>query len=213
MLIADCWLYILIAISVKGKSVIWKSPEVWARGRLCAQSPRSRRGKQLAAWGLGPCSARKGETAEGPWSHQLSSHTPEFFIFFLFLLLFFSFYFDPITCLPIHLHCTILEGALQLFKMPLASNIDEKKKVTKKIKYWHPWGRKTRKFEAKSAQSKIMFSMLFTRRQNWNEYGSKRWTLESTWSTSFRKLVLHVDCQCFWLNKDDLYLCVAGPHD
>ena len=124
MLIADCWLYILIAISVEGQSVIWKSPEVWARGRLCAQSPRSRRGKQLAAWGLGPCSARKGETAEGPWSHQLSSHTPEFFIFFLFLLLFFSFYFDPITCLPIHLHCTILEGALQLFKMPLASNID-----------------------------------------------------------------------------------------
>ena len=31
---------------------------------------------------------------------------------------------DPINCLPIHLHCTILEGALQLFKMPLASNID-----------------------------------------------------------------------------------------
>ena len=134
-------LYMLIAISVKGKSVIWKSPEVWARGRLCAQSPRSRRGKPLAAWGLGPCSARKGETAEGPWSHQLSSHTP----------------------------------ALHYFRGGFTTVQN-----ASGIKYWHPCRKKTRKFEAKSAQSKIMFSTLFTRRQNWNEYGSKRWTLEST---------------------------------
>ena len=100
MLIADCWLYILIAISVKGKSVIWKSPEVWARGRLCAQSPRSRRGKQLAAWGLGPCSARKGETAEGPWSHQLSSHTPDFFIVFYFYHSFLFFILIPSIVSP-----------------------------------------------------------------------------------------------------------------
>ena len=117
-------LYMLIAISVKGKSVIWKSPEVWARGRLCAQSPRSRRGKQLAAWGLGPCSARKGETAEGPWSHQLSSHTPDFFIVFYFYHSFLFFILIPSIVSPNT--CILLfkrRGVLQLFKMHLASEI------------------------------------------------------------------------------------------